>query len=339
MIDKLSYIFAKGTNPYENLALEEYLLLNVMPNEVILYLWQNENTVVIGKNQNCFKECKTDLLKQDGGHIARRLSGGGAVFHDLGNLNFTFLAKQENYDVSRQLDVILNAVNSYTLDAKKTGRNDITIGNMKFSGNAFYKNGDRCYHHGTLLIVVDMQKLSKYLNVSAEKLQSKGVSSVKSRVTNLSEFNPNITIESMKKRLIFSFGEVYALSPAEIDAVKIEADSAEIKRLCDKFSSDAVIFGNDNKRSITSCTYEVKRRFEWGDIEILLETNKSKVVSADVYSDSMDFSFVEQLKGALTGCDFSSKALADKIKLIPLHDELSSLMSEDIISLIISEDL
>lgn len=115
-----------GFNPYENLALEEMLLTHVPKESCILYLWQNQKTVVIGKNQNAWKECRVKELEEDGGFLARRLSGGGAVFHDLGNLNFTFLMNSPDYDLSRQLDVILQAVASLGISAQKSGRNDVT---------------------------------------------------------------------------------------------------------------------------------------------------------------------------------------------------------------------
>ena len=138
MLEKLTYIESNTTNPYHNLALEEALLFGCGKEECILYLWQNEKTVVIGKNQNAWKECRTEKLERDGGHLARRLSGGGAVYHDLGNLNFTFLVSREHYDLDRQLAVIQRALEHLGLRAEKSGRNDLLINGKKFSGNAFY---------------------------------------------------------------------------------------------------------------------------------------------------------------------------------------------------------
>ena len=217
MIERLTYIETDNTNPYHNLALEEMLLENVEKNECILYLWQNKNTVVIGRNQNSWKECKVEFLEENGGNLVRRLSGGGAVFHDLGNLNFTFLVHKENYSVERQLQVIIKALEKFGLKAEKNGRNDITVDGRKFSGNAFYQLKDNCYHHGTLMVNVNMQDLSKYLNVSKDKLKSKGVDSVKSRVINLSSLCEEITISSLKDKLFEAFGEVYNCTPERLD--------------------------------------------------------------------------------------------------------------------------
>ena len=160
MIKRLSIFEGVSFDPHYNLAVEQYLLETVAEDQCILYLWQNENTVVIGRNQNPWKECKTTLLSQEGGHLARRLSGGGAVFHDLGNLNFTFLLPQADYDLDKQLDVIQTAVSSLGISTERSGRNDVLAEGRKFSGNAFYKNGNQAYHHGTLLVNADMDKLS-----------------------------------------------------------------------------------------------------------------------------------------------------------------------------------
>mgnify|MGYP004479750105 CR=1 FL=1 len=137
MVTKLTYIESNQVNPYKNLAVEEYLLLHCEDKECILYLWQNQNTVVIGRNQNAWKECKVTKLEEENGHLARRLSGGGAVYHDLGNLNFTFLVNKDEYSLEKQLQVIINAMGRLGLKAEKSGRNDILIDGKKFSGNAF----------------------------------------------------------------------------------------------------------------------------------------------------------------------------------------------------------
>ena len=209
MIKHTRLITTASVNPYHNLALEELLMESNPPECCTLYLWQNRQTVVIGQNQNAWQECRVKELEEDGGHLARRLSGGGAVFHDLGNLNFTFLVPRADYDVARQTQVIEEAAASFGLTVERSGRNDILVEGRKFSGNAFYKKGQNAYHHGTILIDVDMGALGRYLNVQPDKLQSKGVHSVRSRVANLREFSQAITVETMKQRLEAAFEKVY----------------------------------------------------------------------------------------------------------------------------------
>jgi len=174
-------------DPYINLAAEEHMTMNAEEGTVTLFLWQNAKTVVIGRNQNPWKECDVEAIKRDGISLARRISGGGAVYHDMGNLNFTFIAKDGLFDIGRQTDVILLACRLLGVDASKTGRNDLTIDGKKFSGHAYYSSGGYNYHHGTIMMDVAGDDLSKYLRVPEAKLRSKGVASVRSRVTNLRE--------------------------------------------------------------------------------------------------------------------------------------------------------
>ncbi|MBH1940102.1 lipoate--protein ligase [Mobilitalea sibirica] len=331
MINQIQYIITTQTNPYENLALEEYLLEKVGDNEVILYLWQNEKTVVIGKNQNPWKECRIKELTTDGGRLVRRLSGGGAVFHDMGNLNFTFLATKENYDVDRQMEVILKAVNNLGIPAIKTGRNDITVEDRKFSGNAFYSDGNQCYHHGTLLVEVDMSKLSTYLNVSRDKLVSKGVASVKSRVVNLKEYHSNLDIDRMKKELIQAFGQVYGLVPNKMELSQMNPIEIEHKK--ERFASWEWNFGKKQEFN-----YSFGKRFTWGDIDIKLQIESGVIKECVAYSDALETSFFEQLPIFLLGCTFHTDEMIRSLKQMQLSDD-TIMIQEDIISLIREERL
>ncbi len=299
------YLESSGFDPCRNLAIEEFLL-NQAQDAVILYLWQNENTVVIGKNQNPWKECKTTLLAQEGGTLVRRLSGGGAVFHDLGNLNFTFLLPQKDFDVDRQLTVIQRAVRHLGIDAQRSGRNDVLAQGRKFSGNAFYKNGTAAYHHGTLLVEADLEKLGRYLSPSRAKLQSKGVDSVRSRVGNLRELNPEISIENLKEALLLEFSTLYGtpqgmtLSPE---------DEAIIAALSEKYRSWDWRFG---RRLPFSCACE--SRFPWGSVEIQLQIDAGIVTAAKVYSDAMDESLAPRLEAVLTGSRLDVQTLRPRLR-------------------------
>lgn len=223
----IKIVYSTSNDPWFNLSVEEYLLSCVQKDEVILYLWQNQNTIVIGKNQNPWKECSCDEFERNGGKLARRLSGGGAVFHDLGNLNFTFIMDKNLYDLNKQLSIILNSCKNLGINAEFTGRNDITVNGRKFSGNAFYFAKDSAYHHGTILIDTNFEKLTKYLQVSKEKIDSKGIKSVKSRVVNLKSIKKDLTVEKMMKELKQNFIKVYGTRGSHIIYEKCGMDEAE----------------------------------------------------------------------------------------------------------------
>lgn len=329
MIDKLKYIITTETNPFKNLALEEYLLKQVGEQECILYLWQNEKTVVIGKNQNPWKECKGTELEADGGKLVRRLSGGGAVFHDLGNLNFTFLVTKENYNVDKQLEVIIKAVNCLGIPADKSGRNDITVEGKKFSGNAFFSDGFHSYHHGTILVNVDMSMLSQYLNVSKDKLVSKGVESVRSRVTNLTSYQATLDIPRMQKELVQAFGDVYKLQPQVMETS--ELDPVILANLEEKFSSWEWLYGKKMEFN-----YSLDRRFAWGDIDLRFVVDSGKIKHCTIYSDALETELFEQLAQRLTGCTFFTEAMiyvTEEMKSTIEADNLTQIL-DDIISFI-----
>ncbi len=311
----------RGTcfDPYRNLAVEQLLLESIQPGQCILYLWQNENTVVIGRNQNPWKECRVSLMEEEGGKLARRLSGGGAVFHDRGNLNFTFLMPQADYDLDRQLAVIQRAVEGLGIPTERSGRNDILAQGHKFSGNAFYKNGKQAYHHGTLLVDADMEKLGRYLTPSKAKLQAKGVDSVRSRVCNMREICPDITVERLADALEAAFMEVYGQETQKLDEKML--DGTALDALTAKNASWEWNFGQKMPFSVS---YE--GRFPWGGIELALQIENGIVRSAKVYTDAMDWELAPKLEQILPGCRFEREAL--KIRIHVISEELCALINE-----------
>lgn len=317
-------LVTNSLDPWWNLAVEEHLLEQIQPDECILYLWQNQNTVVIGKNQNPWKECRIDLLEKEGGKLARRISGGGAVFHDLGNLNFSFLVDREKYDIPNQLEVILTAVKKLGLDARFSGRNDLTIDGRKFSGNAFCYRKQAALHHGTILISLDREKMTRYLQVPKEKIQSKGIESIRSRVVNLTELDPGISIESVRDAIIDSFKQYYGgnarlLSPDDIDDYRV-------RELYQRNVSWEWRFGETPRFNIILDT-----RFDWGGIEIGLLVNNGTVKRAVVYSDAMDEAFVDMLPRALEGCIFKSKYIVEALNSLNISEAPRRRMMDDII--------
>ena len=326
MIKQIRVLVNSKTDPYHNLAVEEYLTKSVSDDELILYLWQNEHTIVVGRNQNVWKECNVESFLNDNGKIVRRLSGGGAVYHDLGNLNFTFCAKVENYNVDKQLAVIIRALKMLGIMAQKTGRNDITIEGKKFSGNAFYQTGDCCYHHGTLLVDVDCDKMTKFLNVDKSKLQSKGVDSVRARVTNLKEYRQNISVEELKTYLIKAVQQEYQCPVEVISDATIECE--RIKAAIDKFSQWNWIFG----RKI-NFTHQIKERFTWGNIELDFFVEAGIIKDLEIFSDGLNIEFIDILKTALLNCVYRKVDLKACIERID-NDLLDLKIKADLIDLV-----
>ncbi len=306
MIKALKIYLSMQTNPYENLATEKYLFDNAQKDCLVLYLWQNKNTVVIGKNQNPWKECLCEELKNDGGYLARRLSGGGAVYHDLGNLNFTFISHSENQDISRNFEIIKLACEFAGIKAEISGRNDVLAGGKKFSGNAFYNSNGKSYHHGTILISADMEKIKKYLTPSREKLVSKGVKSVNSRTVNLNSYNADLTPQKMADLLIKSAEQVLNLNAEKIEI----SDIKTIKETTDFFGGWDFIYGNT-----IPFTCEVSARFDWGEFQLLLNIKNGKISDAQFFTDSLDWKISEKINSCLIGCLFNANEINKKLNL------------------------
>ncbi|STT52365.1 lipoate-protein ligase A [Klebsiella pneumoniae] len=190
----LRLLLSDSYDPWFNLAVEECIFRQMPATQRVLFLWRNADTVVIGRAQNPWKECNTRRMEEDHVRLARRSSGGGAVFHDLGNTCFTFMAGKPEYDKTVSTAIVLTALNSLGVTAEASGRNDLVVktdsGDRKVSGSAYRETMDRGFHHGTLLLNADLSRLANYLNPDQKKLQAKGITSVRGRVANLVELLP-----------------------------------------------------------------------------------------------------------------------------------------------------
>lgn len=328
MIEVIQVFETAETDPYTNLGTEKLLLDKVQPGNCILYLWQNENTVVIGSNQNPWKECRISNLEADGGKLARRLSGGGAVFHDLGNLNFTFLMCEEDYNVSRQLQVIQQACAALGITATASGRNDLLADGKKFSGNAFYHHNGKAYHHGTILINANMVKMQKYLSPPKAKLEAKGVSSVRSRVTNLSAFVPGLTCRDMAEKMKIAFSKVYN-HPIEQISLN-DTDIATVETLRQQFSDWGYLFGK-----ALPFSFECEEKFSWGHICLQLNATAGVIQNIQVYTDAMDWSLAPTLEQALTGCKFTLDALKTAVN----SADIDPIMKQDLYHLLADQSI
>lgn len=314
-----NYIYSAPTGDgWLNLARDGYFLENNKKGDVILYFYVNKNAVIIGRNQNAWKECSIANMDADGVQLVRRHSGGGAVFHDNGNLNFSFITDEKHYDLNRQMRVILNAVSKLGLKAELSGRNDITVDGKKFSGNAFSLAKGNRSHHGTILVNADLTKLSNYLCVSKEKMRSKGIDSVRARVCNLCELSSGLTVEAMRRLVIESFIEEYgAASEYVFDGTAL----AEVEERRERLASWEWRFGKTPQFD-----FETDKRFSFGDTQIYFNSRNGVIRATKVYSDCLDTELTTEIENALTGVHFRKeeiKAALSKMKDQSIAAELA----------------
>lgn len=306
-------IIGNQYNPHLNLAVESSLLNDGDDDTLTMFLWKNQQTVVYGYNQNPYTECNVDMLLSEGGYAARRRTGGGAVYHDLGNLNFSFAAYKNLYDVRKQLKVIQTALGYLGLETEISGRNDITFDDRKFSGNAFGFFKERRLHHGTILIKTDTERLTKYLKVNPAKLQKHGVKSVASRIINLSEV-VDITSDTIMPYLTKAFEQVYEMKPETVDFDDLLTDN--VMKTRDIFASDEYLFGKWRN-------FHAKKsaQFSWGLAEIDLNVNERNgiIESISIATDGLEPELIEETERTLTGAsikeapDFGDNQIARDI--------------------------
>ena len=327
-VSGLKIIKTDCTDPYRNLAAEEYLTMNAEEGIMTLFLWQNAGTVVIGRNQNPWRECDVESIKRDGARLARRMSGGGAVYHDMGNLNFTFIARDGLFDIARQTDVILRACGLLGIEAKKTGRNDLTVSGRKFSGHAYFSSGGYNYHHGTIMMDVRSEDLSKYLNVSESKLRSKGVASVRSRVTNLRDHLEEPLKSAATKELIAAMMDamIKAASMEYGYEAKVQALPVIPDELLDKYASEEWRLGTS-----IPFTKEIEHRFEWGGVEVQLEMKGEYIKNCKIYSDALETEAFGRIEELVKGRRYDASEIRSLSEMLPKD---TSMIAKEIIELI-----
>mgnify|MGYP000061867058 CR=1 FL=1 len=302
---KLRVLLSETFDPWFNLATEDWIFRDMDPDTHVLYLWRNKDTVVIGRFQNPWTECNTEKMEQDGIKLARRQSGGGAVYHDIGNTNFTFMSSKNSYDKSINNSIITNALKTFGIEAYASGRNDILVdddeGAKKISGSAFKETKDRAFHHGTLLINADLTKLGNYLNSNKKKLESKGIKSVRSRVANLTQYNKDISHDSLIQEIVNQFFKHYECE-CEVEILDNNALKNEVKlnNYYDILRDWKWRFGETPKFS-----HFMEERFSWGGIEVHLESHKGKIIDCVIYSDSLHPQMIELVCEKLKGSDYT----------------------------------
>lgn len=289
----MKYIRLNSVDPYYNLAVEEYLLYN--STDDIFMLWQNAPTVVIGKNQNAYAEVNVDVAKQKGIKISRRITGGGAVYHDLGNINYTFITSR---DKAKVLDYeyftkpIINALAQLGLNCSLSGRNDLECNGRKFSGNAQFCTDERILHHGTILFNTDVSEMGSVLKVDKEKLEFKAVKSHKSRVINLSEMlDKAIGVESF-----IEYIQRYVIEEMKAEWCEISENDV-IEDLRRRNQSPEWIYSD--KRYLTSYTVYRRKKYPFGIVNVEMQLNKSVIENIVISGDFFSVLPIEELEGKI----------------------------------------
>ncbi|NLB87901.1 MAG: lipoate--protein ligase [Syntrophomonadaceae bacterium] len=321
-------------DPYFNLALEEYVVKNIDISSLFI-IWQNSPTVVIGKNQNALEEVNMEFIRQEQINLVRRISGGGAVYHDFGNINFTFVAEAGKgvvFDFERFTQPIIKTLDKIGIKAEHNGRNDITIDGRKFSGNAQFRYGNRVMHHGTLLYNVNLENMAQALNVSEEKMISKGVKSVKSRVTNISEhLATELTVEEFKELLVKNLKseanivDTYELTPDDL---------VKINELCNtKYRTWDWNIGKSPDYNVRK-----QKRFAWGSIEVLLKLDQGMINNCKIFGDFFAAQDIDLLENEFKGLPYEKKAIESLLDKINIADYLPNTNNTEILELIFAEE-
>ena len=316
------YIESDSTDPYYNLALEQYVFDQLSQADEYFMLWRNDNAIIIGKHQNTVGEIDEAFIQKRGITVVRRLSGGGAVYHDLGNVNFTFIVAAKNlgaFDFASFCRPVVKALAAFGVPAEINGRNDMTIDGKKFSGNAQYAKKNRVMHHGTILYDSDLTVVGRALAVSKDKIESKGLKSVRSRVTNVKDFmREEIPVELFMEALreaMFRENDLtpYSLTPDDLAAV------ARLRQ--ERYNTWDWNYGASPAYNILK-----KRRVEGcGSIEVHMNVDKGVITNIAFYGDYFSNLDASDLAPLLVGRRPEAGDLAEALRGIAVGDYFHNL--------------
>lgn len=332
---RMRYVPPCSNDPSFNLAMEQYVFDRLDPEQDYVMLWQNDRSVIIGRHQNTFAEINEPVIREREIQVVRRLSSGGAVYHDLGNLNFTFVVRQEQ---GEQMDLrlfcqpVIRTLRAFAVEAELSGRNDITVDGKKFSRNAQYRRNGRVMHHGTILFDSDLTAVADALRVSNSKLQAKSVKSVRSRVTNLKPYLPDgLTLEDFSQRLleeIFSGGDIPQVAWSE-------RDRSEIRRLRNsRYRSWEWNYGSSPSGSLVR-----RARIEGcGCVEARFEIQRGRIDGLHLYGDFFSLDGTERLVERLNGLRLDREELTAKLAEVPVERHIVGLSQQALIELLLPQE-
>ncbi|WP_042349640.1 lipoate--protein ligase [Bacillus massiliigorillae] len=326
------FIDNKGiTDPQINLAIEEYALKNLGTDDSYLLFYINEPSIIIGKNQNTIEEINTEYVESNGIKVVRRLSGGGAVYHDLGNLNFSFITKDDGdsfHNFRKFTEPVVQALKKMGVHAELSGRNDLLAEGRKISGNAQFSTKGKMFSHGTLLFNSEMDHVVSALKVRKDKIESKGIKSVRSRVANISEFlSEPMTIEQFRSELLKNIFEGYEEIP---EYVLTEEDWKNIHQLSkERYQSWDWNYGKSPNFNIHN-----SNRFPVGLIEFRLEVKKGVIEQCKIFGDFFGVGDVKEIENLLVGVQYEKGAIEDALSEVNVQHYFGNVTKEEIVHLI-----
>lgn len=321
------------TDAHHNLALEEYVLRNKMPDDDLLLFYVNTPAIIIGRNQNTIEEIDPDVVAAQGIRVARRVSGGGAVYHDLGNLNFSFMTRDvsgrfNRYD--RFNGPVVEVLRSLGVPAEIGGRNDILADGRKISGNAQFATHDRMFSHGTLLLDSDLDHITAALRPRPGKVESKGMKSIRSRVANISEFLATpIDVNELRELIlegIFGTRDRSRIPTIELD----DADQAAVRELLEtKYRSWEWNYGQNPPSN-----FERACRFPAGEIDVRLDVQQGRIASIRLFGDFMGQRDVHEIEERLHGLPYHRDDITSALSSVDIARYFGEIGREEVLGLI-----
>lgn len=319
------------TDPRVNLAIEEFALKHLDINETYLLFYINEPSIIIGKNQNTVEEINADYVREEGIHVVRRLSGGGAVYHDLGNLNFSFITKDDGnsfHDFKKFTDPVVKALKKLGVNAELSGRNDILADGKKISGNAQFSTKGRMFSHGTLLFDSEIENVVSALNVRMDKIESKGIKSIRSRVTNIREhLDEDMTMEEFKETLLaYLFEEFESVPKYELT----EKDWEEIRKISrERYANWDWNYGKSPKFNV-----ELSNRFAAGSVDVRLHIVKGIIQENKIFGDFFGVGDVSDIEDKLNGVRYDREEIEKVLEDIDLKHYFGNVSRQEFLDLL-----